>query len=133
MATDPRDALRWVRTMEVVSAAGCFVAAVAFGDPAWLRWVLVALGLVSLSPWPGAAAILRKADKNPGVLISDPERRRARARRTLKIMSVLLVAVMSLVGLVAGGWGAALVMGILGALGALGGVWLYRSWERASG
>jgi hypothetical protein len=121
---DPRATMRWVRTMEIVSAFACFAAALAFGDPAWLRWALIALGLVGLSPWPGAAAILRKADNNPGVLISDPERRRARGWRAIKIMSVLLVAVVFLIGLVAGGWGAALVMGILGARGA----WLYRRW-----
>lgn len=128
---DPRATMRWVRTMEIVSAVFCFVAAIAIGDPAWARWVLVAMGVVSLSPWPGAAAILRKADKNPNVLISDPERRRERGQRALAIMSVLLVVTMFLVGLVVGGWSVALVMAILGGFGALGGVSLFRRWTRA--
>jgi hypothetical protein len=128
---DPRATMHWVRRMEIVSAVGCFVAAVAFGDPAWLRWVLVALGLVSLSPWPGAAAILHKADNDPGVLISDPERRRERGRRALWITSLLEVALLFVVGLVVGGLSVAIVLGASGVVCSLGGAWLYRRWLRS--
>lgn len=128
---DPRETMRWVRRMEVVGAVFCFVAAIVVDDPAWARWVLIAFGVLGLSPWPGAAAILRRADRNPDVLVSDPERRRARARRAMRFTAAGEVALTFLVGLVVGGLSVAIVMGVLGGVGALLGVWLTGRWLRS--
>jgi hypothetical protein len=128
---DPRDTLRWVRRMELVGAVFCFAAAVMIGDPAWARWVLVALGVLGLSPWPGAAALLRKANNNAPVLVSDPEHRKARARRAMRITAAGEVALVFLVGLVVGGLSVAIVTGLLGLAGALLGVWLTGRWLRS--
>jgi hypothetical protein len=73
--TGPRETLLWVRRMEVVGGIGCFALAAAFWTSTWWNWCLLAAGVISLSPWPGARAILRRADRHPDVLITDPQRR----------------------------------------------------------
>jgi hypothetical protein len=127
---EPRETMRWVRRMEIVSAVFAFVVAAIVSAPAGLRWALVALGLLALSPWGGANTILRKADKNPDVLIADPERRRERGRRVLWIMSAFEIVVLVAIGLVMGGASLALVMGVIGVFCALAGAWLFRRWAR---
>jgi hypothetical protein len=45
------------------------------------RWVVIGCGVLALLPWLGPAAILRRAERNPDVLIWDPARRADRAGR----------------------------------------------------
>ena len=127
---DPRDIIRYVRRVEVVTGIGCIVAAAVWNDLDWLRWVLVATGVFSLSPWPGAAAILRRAERDPGVLVADPERRRARGRRVVLILAPLETVIGFAVGYVLGGWTVAVIMGPLIGVGAFAGAWLYLRWAR---
>jgi hypothetical protein len=78
----PIATLHWVRRAEVAAGILAFPIAVAFRDTPWLRWTMLALGLLSLSPWPGAAAIIRRHERTgqPTTTLS-PEQRRTRARR----------------------------------------------------
>lgn len=124
MTADPRLVLRRVRMAEIAGAIACFAGAALVGDPAWMRWVLVALGLIALSPWPGPAALLRKADDRPEVLVRDPDLRRARARRAMWITATAELALLFVVGLVVGGLSVAIVLVIVGALCVPPGVWL---------
>jgi hypothetical protein len=82
-----------------------------------------------LSPWPGPAAILRRAETRPEVLESDPERGRRRARPALLITVPLAGVMGAVVGYVADGAGAAVVVGGLTLAGALLGGWLYLRFE----
>jgi hypothetical protein len=126
---DPRDVIRWVRRMEIVAGV-CLIAAAALLDVAWARWALVACGLLSLSPWPGAARILRRAESRPGVLISDPERRQARGRRAVLSLVPLQIVIAFGVGYLIDGWPAAIFVGAVASVGALGGVWFYKRWAK---
>ena len=73
--------LRWVRHMEIASAIAALALGIALWSQGWWHWVLIGVGILGLSPWPGAATILRKAERRPEILVSDPERRRTRGRR----------------------------------------------------
>jgi hypothetical protein len=116
--------------MEIVSAVFAFIVAALVWDVAWARWLLIAMGLLSLSPWPGAARILRRAERDPGVLVSDPERRRARGRRAVLIIVPVQVAIAFAVGYLIDGWPAAIYVGALAAIASFGGVWFYKRWAR---
>jgi Flp pilus assembly protein TadB len=90
---DPIAVLRWVRRGELASAVLAVLAAVALWDTEWLRWTLLALALVGLSPWPGAAAIIRRHERTgrPPTTLS-PEQRAARARRGgLAVIAYILI------------------------------------------
>jgi hypothetical protein len=106
-ATDPVETLRWTRRMEVVTGLLALVAGIATWSEGWWHWLLIGTGLLGLSPWPGPASILRKARTNPGVLVHDPERRRARGRRAIAIGTLAEAVVLSAVGYVTLGWGGA--------------------------
>jgi hypothetical protein len=126
-ATDPHETLRWVRSWEIVSG----IAAIAFGlalwNGGWWHWLLIGVGLVGVAPWPGAQAILRRAERKPEILISDPDRRAARARRVVAIQAPILVAAGALLGYVVDGWAAAITMGaFMGVSAALGAWWVLR-------
>src|ERR1700733_564818 len=95
---DPRETLRWVRRVELVSGLVSVASGLALWGAGWWHWVLVAFGLVGLSPWPGVKTIIGRAPHDPGVLVSDPDRRRARAR----LAGAIVVPGYLLVGLVAG-------------------------------
>lgn len=79
-------------------------------------------GALALARCP---AILRKADRKPNVLISDPERRRARARRAVVIQVPAYLAIGLVVGYIIDGWSAAIPMGLLMTAGAVLGAWLF--------
>jgi hypothetical protein len=96
----------------------------------WARCVLVALGLLSLSPWPGAARILRRAERRPELLIGDPDRRKARGWRAVLILVPLQTVIPFVVGYLIDGWPAALFVGGIAGISALGGVWFYARWVR---
>ena len=53
---------------------------------------------MGLSLWPGARAVLRRAEREPEILVTDPSRRRVRGRR----VAVALVPLYSLIGAVVG-------------------------------
>jgi hypothetical protein len=64
-------------------AGGVFAlatAALTWSGQRW-SWVLASAGLLLLSPWPGPAAILRRAETHPEVLESDAERGPRRSGR----------------------------------------------------
>ena len=124
----------WVRRMEIVTGLGAIALGVAFWDVGGWHWVLIGVGVSRVLPIWGAAAILRKAERDPSVLAParTPEERRARGRRAGVLVLVLLVLAGAVVGLAASGWGAALFMslavGLSGALGLL----LYDRWSRGA-
>ena len=128
---DPRETLRWVRRMEVVAGIAGLLFAVLLWDEPPARWLLIAMALLSLSPWPGAQAILRKADKNPNVLQTDRDRGVERGRRAARIMVAFVVGLCFVMGLVAGGLGAAVVTALAGAFSGALGAWMFERWARA--
>jgi hypothetical protein len=109
---DPREIMAWVRRNEVIAGVAIIGFAVALWDHVTWRWVLLAMGLVSLSPWPGAAAILRKAERKPGVLVWDPDRRRARERRVAIVQVPIYVLTGGVSGFLLDGWRAAILMAL---------------------
>jgi Kef-type K+ transport system membrane component KefB len=124
---DPRQILAWVRRLEVIGGIAAIPIALALWNDGPWRWVLLAMGLISLSPWPGAAAILRRAERHSDVLVSDPERRRARARR----IAIWQVPISLLLGAITGylldGWPAALFLGLVsGAVATAVSWWMLR-------
>jgi hypothetical protein len=123
---DPRETLRRVRRAETAAGIALIVLGVALWSEGWLHWVLIGLGLVSLSPLSGAAAILRKAERNPDVLVADPARRRARAR-TVTLAQIPFQAVLgAIVGYAVEGWGLAIFMAVLTGGMAAAYAWWYR-------
>lgn len=64
----------------------------------WWEWLIVATSLLMLSPISGAAAILRKSESPPEILLTDPERRRARGQRFLRVFVPAYVVVFAAVG-----------------------------------
>jgi hypothetical protein len=92
--------------------------------------VLIAVGVLGLLPWPGARAILRRAERDPDVLVTDPDRRRARGRRAMMILVPAETLFVFAVGYLVDGWPAAIFMGPLGAAGALLGAWFYTRWAK---
>lgn len=122
---DPKEILRSVRRLEVVSGIAALLLALIPWNEGWWRWVLLGVGVFALSPWPGPAAILRRAERKPEILVTDPDRRRVRGRR----IAMALVPLYSLTGAVVGylvdGWPAAIFMGTLMGAGAALGAWSY--------
>ena len=115
--------MRWVRRMEIAGGIASIVASAALWGSGWVHWLLLGVGLFGLSPWPGAAAILRRAERHPEVLNHDPERGRARVRRTAPILVSVCALAGAGVGYLVDGWPAALSMGGLMAVsGGLGAV-----------
>ena len=122
-----RATLRWVRRLEIATGLGALALALALWGDGWVPWLLLGAGILGLSPWPGAAAILRKAERTPEILVTYPQRGRQRARRALALLLPAYTAAGAVVGYLAGGWPAALVTGALvGAGGALGAWWSLR-------
>ena len=121
--TDPRETLAWVRRWELVGGIGAIALGLALWGEGWWHWLLIGVGLLSLSPWPGPAAILRRAERKPTILVADPDRRRARARRVTAIQVPALVVIGALVGYLVDGWDAAVTMGALMGVGAALGAW----------
>lgn len=124
---DPKETLRWVRKFEVIGGVALVVGGLTLWDEGWVHWALIGLGLLSLSPWPGAQRILRKAEREPDVLVTDPDRRRARARRVAMVQIPLSLLTGTVLGYLLDGWPAAAVMGaLMGGGAALGAWWFVR-------
>lgn len=124
---DPRETLRWVRGMEIVTGVGAIGLGLAFWNEGWWHWLLIGVGVLGLMPWSGAAAILRRAERDPSVLESDPARGRERGRRALFAMLLFTVLTGAVIGYAADGWGGAAVVGALsGGSGLLGAWWFLR-------
>ena len=111
--------------MEIFSGVAALLGAATLWHEggAW-RWVLLASGLLGLSPWPGPGAIVRRAERRPDVLIADPERRRARLRRTLAIIVPAQIVIFASAGYAMLGAGGAALMAVFGALSGALGAWL---------
>lgn len=122
--TEPREALLWVRRMEIVTGIGSLAFGVALWSRGWWHWILIGTGVLGLSPWPGARAILRRSERKPETLISDPERRRRRKRRALIWLVPAEFVLITGLGYVFGGLGAAITTAILGGIGLGLGAWL---------
>jgi hypothetical protein len=97
-----------VRRTEIAGGVLGLAAAVVSWSGEWWSWLIVGGSLVSLSPWPGAAAILRRAEKRPEILIADPERRRERSRRLMRYVLPLNALVFTAVGYLVFGVGGAI-------------------------
>lgn len=78
---------------------------------------------IAIAPVGGASSLLRKAERDPSVFVSDPERRRERAKRFLIFFVPLFVISGAIIGFFMDGWGAAVFMGVLMASGAGLGAW----------
>ena len=126
---DPRELLRWSRRLEIAGGVVALVVAGLTWSGEWWSWILVAVGVLGLSPWPGPAAILRNAETRPEILETDPERGRRRARRSLMIMLPLATLIGVAVGYAADGAVGALAVGALMLVGAALGAWLYLRFE----
>jgi fatty acid desaturase len=121
---DARELLRYSRRMEILGAVAALIGAAVTWSGEWWTWLLVGVGLLGLSPWPGPAAILRRAEKNPDILVDDPQRRRERARRLVTILVPAYTLLFTLAGYLLLGWGGALFFLVLGALSSGIGAWL---------
>jgi hypothetical protein len=128
---DPIEVLRWVRRFEIIAAVFAVAVAIAEWDTDWLRWTMLGLALLSLSPWPGAATIIRRRERTgrPTTTLS-PEARRTRARRaTWATMAYILVGSFVLATILAGP-GAGLIVAIIALACSIPGVLLARRWTR---
>jgi hypothetical protein len=127
---DARETLEWVRRMEVVSGIGCIAFGLAYWGDGWWSWALLGVGVVAISRWGGARTILRKAERDPSVLIDDPEQRRVRGRRAVVAMVPLYALFGGVVGYLVEGWGmAAFMAALVGGAAALGAWWSIRRWR----
>lgn len=125
--TNPRDALAWVRRIELLSGGAVLLLGIALWAGGWWDWVLIGLGLLSLSPWPGARSILRRAQTRPEILNHDRDRGRVRARRFVVVWVPVSVLLASAIGYAYGQWlGAALNFVLVGLGAGLGAWWVFR-------
>ena len=116
--------------MEIVTGVGAIGLGLVFWNDGWWHWLLVGVGLLGLMPWFGAAAILRRAERDPSVLQTDPARGRERGRRALFVMLLFTLLVGGVIGYASGGWGGAAFVGALsGGSGLLGAWWYLRREE----
>jgi hypothetical protein len=95
---DARETLRWVRRMEIGAGVLGLIAAATTWSGEWWSWLIVGGSLLSLSPWPGAAAILRSARSRPEVLITDSEHCNMRGRRFLRYFLPIYILVFAAIG-----------------------------------
>jgi hypothetical protein len=122
---DPRETLRWLRRMEIFFGIFGLIAAAVTWSGEWWSWLIVGSSLLSLSPWPGVGAILRKAKKRPDILITDPARRRERGRRFLRYLVPIYVVIFTVVGYVSLGVGGAIFFFFAGSAGMALGAWMF--------
>jgi hypothetical protein len=91
-----------------------------WGDGGW-HWLLIACGVVAPSPFPGPAAILRRARTHPGML-NPIASAGAGAQCAVRVLVPLYALLAGVAGYVLDGWPAAIFMAVLiGGSAALGG------------
>lgn len=118
---DPRETFRWIRRCEIVGGLYAIVIGVILWNAGWWHWIPIGLGVVSIAPLGGASWLLRKAERDPGVFVTDPQRRRERENRVLTVFVPFLWIFGAVGGFIAGGVGGAIAVGLIaGASGALG-------------
>ncbi len=115
--------------MEITTSIALLAGAAVAWSNDWWSWLLLGLGLLGLSPWPGPGAILRKAETRPEILVSDPARRRRRGRQALTIMVPAQTAIFTGVGYVLLGWGGAVFFCVIALVSGALAAWLYRRME----
>lgn len=120
---DVREELRWVRRMEITLGSVGLIAGAASWSGAWWSWLIIGGSLLSLSPWPGVGAILRKSESRPETLITDPERRKERGRRFLRYFLPIYVAIFAGGGYVLLGVDGAIFFFAIAVIGGGLGVW----------
>lgn len=120
---EPLETFRWVRRWEIVAGIANLAFGLAFWNHGWWSWLFIGIGLFSLLPWPGAGALVRKAERDPSAFVSDPETRERRGRRAAFILVPMYTAGGVAVGYVAGGWPAAIFVGLLVGFSASFGAW----------
>jgi len=125
----PTEILCWVRRMEITGGFALLAGAALAWSNDWLSWLLLGAGLLSVSPWPGASAILRKAQTRPEILASDPDRRRRRGRLALKIIAPAQAVIFTVFGYVTNGWGGAAFFLVLALVSCGLGTWIYLRME----
>ncbi len=126
----PGERVAWARRMEITGGITALAGAdLAWSTAGWWKWVVLAAGLLALSPWPGPGAILRKARTRPEVLSSNPHRARRRGRRALKVMLPLEAVVFTAVGYALLGWAGAAFFVVIGLVAGGLGAWLYLKME----
>jgi hypothetical protein len=126
---DPREMLQWIRRLEIVAGILGLVAAALTWSGEWWSWLILGSSVLSLSLWPGPAAILRKSQERPDVLISDPARRRARGRRFLRYFVPISLVILAALGCLVDGLAGTIGIVLIGGTGLALGVWLYTRLE----
>lgn len=120
----PRRTLEWARRIEIWTGAASLVRGLASWSQGWWHWILIVMGLLSISPWPGVRQILRKADTKPMALSYDRDRGYRRAKRTYVSLVPAFTLCAGAAGYAYGRWlGAAINIVLIGTGGGLGG-WL---------
>jgi hypothetical protein len=122
---DARETLRWVRRIEIGMGVIGLVAAGTTWSGEWWSWLIFGGSLVSLSPWPGAAAILRQAETRPEILNTDPVRRKERGRRFLRYFLPIYVLTFAGTGYLLLGVGGAIFFFAVAAIGGGLGAWTF--------
>jgi hypothetical protein len=116
--------------MEIVTGLAAIAFGIALWNQGWWHWLLIGVGVLGLLPWFGAATILRKAETDPGVLESDPDRGRERGRRAVLVMLPAIVVLGVIIGYAADGWRGAATIGALMGISAGLGAWWFMRWSK---
>jgi hypothetical protein len=122
--TDPREALRWVRHVEILTGVLSIAVGIEMWSDGWWHWILIAGGVVGISPWPGVRQTLRRAERDPGILTADREVRLRRRRRVLPWLAVAQILLGGGFAYLIGGLGAAITTAVLGSIGVAVAAWL---------
>ena len=127
---EPKATFRWIRNWEIISGVVLIALGIGYWGEAWWSWAMLGMGVLSLLPWPGAGALLRKAERQPEAFITDPQRRRERARRVGFVMVPLYMIFGAVIGYVMDGWPAAAFISVLLGIGGVLGAWWTARRER---
>ena len=128
---DRRETFRWIRRCEIFGGIYAIAIGLALWNAGWWHWIPIGLGLYGIAPLGGATSLVRKAERDPGVFVTDPERQRRRANRFLLLVMPFYVIFGAVIGFLLGGLGAAIFIGLLMAVGGAVGVVVARRRMRA--
>lgn len=118
----------WVRRIEILTGCVAISLGVQSWSDGWVHWLLIGVGLMSLSPWPGVRQVLRRAERRPEVLRQNYEPEGARRARRVVILGAPVAAVIAAaIGYAYGRWlGAGIDFVLVGFSAGLGGWWSLR-------